>query len=238
MHVPIVLFLCGVGVELVALAVSKLWPDAPQWVWESALYIGIILMVAGPLWWLYRKFSERIPKIRLDWNDEPERATADIEVFSDRGELNQSRSLSEQLAKASHVHAFWTTGANAFDERKELHRIERLILPNPDGNYLERYRTSYQSATDLGNSIREVTKEAIKKGIPIRWYDDFIGYSLMIGDPGMDHGWAQIEMAFPCMPKGDHPSVTIAKAAYPKIIANLARMFDRLWDNSKPPVDK
>ena len=95
-------------------------------------------MVAGPLWWLYRKFSERIPKIRLDWNDEPERETADIEVFSDRGELNQSRSLSEQLAKASHVHAFWTTGANAVDEGKEFHRIERLILPNPGGKFFGR----------------------------------------------------------------------------------------------------
>lgn len=161
-----------------------------------------------------------------------------IQLFSDRGELNQARSLSEQLAKASHVYAFWTTGAKAFDEGKELHRIKRLILPNPDGNYLERYRTSYQSATDLGKSIREVTKEATNRGIPVRWYDDFIGYSLMIGDPDMNHGWAQIEMAFPCMPKGDHPSITIEKAAYPKIIANLALMLDRVWDSSKPPVDK
>ncbi|KKK79216.1 hypothetical protein LCGC14_2835700, partial [marine sediment metagenome] len=59
-----------------------------------------------------------------------------------------------------------------------------------------------------------------------------------IGDADMNHGWVQIEMAFPCMPKGDHPSITIEKAAYPKIIANLALMFDRLWDSSKPPVDK
>ncbi len=151
-----------------------------------------------------------------------------IQLFSDRGELNQARSLSEQLAKASHVHAFWTTGAKAFDEGKELHRIKRLILPNPDGDYLECYRASYESATDLGNSIRAVTKNAKSRGILVKWYDDFIGYSLMIGDADMNHGWVQIEMAFPCMPKGDHPSITIEKAAYPKIIANLALMFDRL----------
>lgn len=212
---------------------------------EFALYAAIIVF---GFWILLPRATAFLSEIhRRQINTKPADETDQrpetiqekgIQLFSDRGELNQARSLSEQLAKASHVNAFWTTGAKAFDEGKELHRIKRLILPNPDGDYLECYRASYESATDLGNSIRRVTKNAKSRGILVKWYDDFIGYSLMIGDADMNHGWVQIEMAFPCMPKGDHPSITIEKAAYPKIIANLALMFDRLWDSSKPPVDK
>ena len=49
--------LSGVGVLIVEMAAPQFWSDAPKWVWEVMLWVGIALILAGPVWWSLAKLN-------------------------------------------------------------------------------------------------------------------------------------------------------------------------------------
>jgi hypothetical protein len=73
-----------------------------------------------------------------------------------------------------------------------------------------------------------------KNKIKVRAFDGPMS-SVILGRTGNGRGWAQVEVYLPRVDARHRPSFFFKENEYPVAFANLEKMFDRVWDISKPP---
>ena len=75
MRWPIVCGFIGIGIEIVALAAPRYWPNAPEWVWGMLVWLGIFIIVSAIMWGIWpdtwNLLSWRTPTIDLLFSDGP-----------------------------------------------------------------------------------------------------------------------------------------------------------------------
>ena len=161
--------------------------------------------------------------------------------FPNRAILDRESPLADKLGNCAVVYAMWMTGAKATQEIWELGIIKRLMLVDPGSKSLSQYQLAMPDPRDLASEIRIATKSAKNRNLKVRWLREFPGYTLTIGNPEGKDAWAQIELAFPSIPGGNHPSLEFRKPTHAETVDNVINAFNSLWENdslSWEPTDK
>lgn len=160
------------------------------------------------------------------------------EFYENRHALTVARPLVATITSAQTVWALWNAGSTAWAQNAhKLNRIQRLLLPNPKSRSLEAYAPSVdRSRRDIANGILGFTREAIRAGVAVKWFDDAPGNTITIGNPAEPNGWIQIEAAFVGAGINERPIVWIDKAQFPTAFRNILNSFDAVWRDAQDPV--
>lgn len=152
-------------------------------------------------------------------------------LYPDRAVLDRESPLAEKIRATETIYAIWFTGTKAIAEIPEVVRVERLLLTNPNSRSLKYYQVAMDEDRNIGKEIQDTTRRAIAKGIEVRWLHEFLGYTLMIGNPRGSNPWAQLEIAFPIVHGGTHPTLEFRDSKHKETISKMIEVFDSLWGN-------
>lgn len=159
--------------------------------------------------------------------------------YPNRDTLEKESPLGEKMRKSERMYALWLTGTKAIVEIPSVNKVERLLLPDPKSKSLAYFQSAMEDKRDLGREIRESSRLARDKNITVRWLKEFLGYSITIGNPRSDNAWVQIEIAFPALHGGNHPSFEFRKPKHAETIDSVIKMFDTMCGDeySREPED-
>ena len=163
-----------------------------------------------------------------------------FEFCSNRAKLDQLRDQETQLRRADAIDAAWASGIKAAKESKEIHRIRRLILPDPDSDSFKWFVDSLPSRVRLRNDVLETTRliqDNHASTTKIRWSKQFVGASFMIGDSDQDSGWLHFEIVMAFCPATERPRFNLLKRKDPVAFSTFLKAFNDLWGDSLPPDD-
>ncbi len=145
--------------------------------------------------------------------------------YPNRAVLARESPLADKINKSATIDAMWLTGAKAIIEIPNIETVQRLLLPAPGSKSLAYFRLAMVEPRDLDGEIRETTRIAKNKGIEVRWLNEFLGYTMTIGDAKGDNAWYQIEIAFPTIHGGDRPSIEFSRSKHAKTIEQASKIF-------------
>lgn len=168
------------------------------------------------------------------------RMTSHPIFFPDRKVLDRESPLADKMERTVRIDAIWLTGIKSIVEIESVSNVDRLLLPDPGSNSLKYFQSTLDDVHDLSGEIRRASKQAKTKGIQVRWLSEFVGYSLMIGNPKSKNAWVHIEMALPVLHGARHPSFEFRKPKHTSTVDDIIKMFDSLWENdslSREPKD-
>jgi hypothetical protein len=112
--------------------------------------------------------------------------------------------------------------------------IKRLLLPNPDDPAVQHaFETS--EIRDSIKLIREATGSAKKRGVKVKWYDNFLHHSIILADIDKPSGWIHVESVIPYSKATKRPSWTLYKRRSEETVMEIKRIFDEIWDSAKAP---
>ena len=160
-----------------------------------------------------------------------------LDFYVNRIALKKHHSIEDQLKKAKDIYALWLSGTNAFTSGGPVGNIKQLILPNPNCESLKTFEKKLPTHSRLlSQEIRDTTRLAKEEHqIDVKWHNAFIGFSLMIGDPTLPSGWAQIEMVMPYAAPNDRPSFQIKNSKQPVLFSHIWRVYQDIANNSSEP---
>ncbi|MQA64426.1 MAG: hypothetical protein GEU76_00755 [Alphaproteobacteria bacterium] len=161
------------------------------------------------------------------------RGITGVEFYPDRHGLDRIRPLTDELRRVTEAHVFWVAGRKQFQSGEQLEKIKRLILPNPDSASLKCFESSLPDGMSIRDQIREVTQMAIEKGIQVKWYSEFIGYSWWIADPSGKNAFAHLEIAMPFSRRDRRPSIRISRSRHPEAFSELWNSYEKIWEKSE-----
>jgi len=154
-----------------------------------------------------------------------------VEFYPDRHVLETERPLAATLSGVRNLQAVLVAGSNLFNRLPSATRLNRLILPHPDAPGVKRFEQD-QPGMAVAQVIREVTRAAKRQGVQVRWYPNWIGYSILLADISEADGFVHFETVLPFAERTDRPSVTIRRRAYPSVIQSFGKLFDKMWEVS------
>jgi hypothetical protein len=171
-------------------------------------------------------------KARGDW------PPGSFEFYDSRNALRAQRPLSVQLETAEVMWALWNTGTQAHTERAVASgRVQRLILPNPNGESVQLMASAVQvNADSIANDIRALTQQAVDARVPVRWSRILASNTILFGNPGSGaDSWLHVELLQPMVPAQSRPSFRISRARYPKLYDAYLKAYTALWEQSVEP---
>ena len=160
-----------------------------------------------------------------------------IELYPERRLLDKHSNLEELFKKADSIEACSVIGFTLINRLSHPERhIKKLLLPNPDCHSLKNLETTTQRKDHFTSTIYTVTKSALERKIPVKWYKEFIGYSFLIVNRNRNDGWLHVEFVLPHTTEHlDRPSMRIRKSEQPKIFNHFVQAFDEMWEASDKP---
>jgi hypothetical protein len=186
--------------------------------------------------------AEMFPSRRSDGENSKAPRSLAPDFFVDRTVLDRESPVADKMKKAERLYAMWLTGTKMIQEIKEVSKVDRLLLPDPNSNSLAFFQSalSPEDRRNIAAEIRQSTAQARLKRIQVRWLKEFSGYSLTIGNPQSADTWVQIEMALPVLHGSRRSSFEFKRPQHAAPIDDIMEMFDRLWTNgelSREPRD-
>jgi hypothetical protein len=159
-------------------------------------------------------------------------------VYTSRRKLEDGkRGGAYPLDEAETAHCVWLSGGKTFNADSDLKKIKKLILPNPNASSTRNFQKANKAGTDFCNMILTTTRVARERNIPIRWYPEFIGTSWWIADRDKESAFVHFELILPESTGRDRPSFRIYRWQDEDAYDEHCRIFDELWDASKPLSD-
>jgi hypothetical protein len=145
--------------------------------------------------------------------------------------------FSEIFKQGNDICAYFLSGQGVFStDLRRFNQVRRLILPSPDGQYLAQLQThSINEYLYAPDQIRITTKLGKERGIDIKWFDDFIGMSLLFCNPEETTGWVQIELSVPFTEREYKQSIKVDKSSHPEVFKVFYKAFQKMWDESRVP---
>jgi hypothetical protein len=140
--------------------------------------------------------------------------------------------LGRRFENASSVSALWVIGQRFYHSDENTDKIKKLLLPDPDG---EAFKALIDTGPNVsaGEQLKEITALAKNKGAKVKWYDHFIHHSLIIADIDKPTAWVHVESVFPHSKTEQRPSWTITKERFEKLVLDMQRIFEDIWDGAK-----
>ena len=111
----------------------------------------------------------------------------------------------------------------------------RMILPDPAGPTVKQWSARIPGVTDLASDIESVTKEAIGKGIEVRWYPFFAGTSWWIANKQREDAFFHVEIVAPYSGRDDRQSYRVQKRQDKAAFDRMVDIFETMWKESKLP---
>jgi len=160
--------------------------------------------------------------------------SASPEFFPDQPalQIGSGGSLAARFANVTSASAIFVVGSKFYHAQNNVGVIKRLLLPNPEGEAIKYHAQTVKHPLTT-KLIREATREAIKAGAKVRWYDHFFFNSIILADTDKPTGWMHIETVLPYSQPEKRPSYIVSKQLAPQAVAELQRVFDEIWDNAK-----
>jgi hypothetical protein len=156
--------------------------------------------------------------------------------FSSRAALEQHRSFDDLIGSTEAVDAIYVTGRSFIrNDSARFRRIRRLILPDPRSDSFRFYERS-TGEPNLADSVMRATavcRDDIR--IEVRWCQELIQQSILIGDSDKRTGWVHVELAMPYSKANSRPSFTVTKRRFESVVNSYQEAFNRLWDVSYKP---
>ena len=216
----------GIGL-IVTAAILAAWA---RWPWLGQM------VIRSPF---YRAAGTASEKNR-DGRDATRESTM-VELFTGRTALEEAYPILEQVRRATSIDGLWLAGRAILniDDNNIVRTARRVILPDPKSPILDELQNwSDDIYRTLGNAIYESTERARKLGVQVRWLMQFPGFTLFLGNPDDDDGWAQLELLLPFTEPGRRPILRIERAHQPMLFERLTKAFDALWQKAKPPPEQ
>jgi hypothetical protein len=145
------------------------------------------------------------------------------------------RSLADQFAGIATVWAIWPVGARFYDLSTQVHIVRRLILPNPENDFVKHYFKSLKH-DDALNLIKSTTLKAQQAGTEVKWIDSFVFNSLTLADYDAPMGWAHIESVRPSTVNHSRLGYIIFKDRAPEQMEIFVKLFLEVWKDGKDPL--
>jgi len=160
-----------------------------------------------------------------------------LKFFSDRDSLERNRSLDAQLAQASEVDAIFMVGRKLQElEIKNIRRLKRVILPNPNGQSAITYAKTVDQLGHFQRHIAEATKSLRDEHkIEVKWWPDPLYHSILMGDSDKSTGWLHIESALPFSKLNVRPSFTVERRSFENLVTAMSGVFTKMWGASEAP---
>jgi len=164
-----------------------------------------------------------------------------LEFFPKRTILEQTHPLDKGIPKATNEYQILSTGRKFLAHKvpdEYLRRIRKIIFPKPDTDSVKYYAISINEEPGTVNQwILKATQKM--QGTPynaeVRWCEQFIQYSIRIGDPEKTGGWVHIEQVLPYSYHDIRPSMTLYRKDFEDVVDEYFRIFNELWGKSETP---
>lgn len=228
----------GIGLGLIGLGVTigvGLLPLSgfivPSWVLYCGYTVAFFLVICGlSLVWGLRWRSPVYRDGLL-----PPQEKNGIEFFATMDELRAKHPLSETFKAGNEIHAYFLTGEGVFAEDINYVKcIKRLILPDPNKNNLARLKRlnssiDYQAQImTYANKVRQHQHDEDS----VRFYEDFLGISLLFCNPSKSDGWVQLGIILPETESSERQHFRFSKTIYEDGFISLYKTFEEMWNES------
>jgi len=145
-------------------------------------------------------------------------------------------SLQEETKKSSEIWVAWHTGSAKLAEGdlfENKHKF-RILLTMPKSSATKELGKVVNLSTDnIDSSIYEFTRKIKEKNHEIRWFDGFLGSSMIISDPEKESAWIRIETFVPHLAASFRPSIKFFKKYNESEFIRFKEIFDKLWNDSE-----
>lgn len=178
--------------------------------------------------------------------------TGKVEFFKDRDALHNRFPISKIFSDNNNeLHGYFLRGEGLFSDSGNIKKMERIILPNPDGEYLKYFQsidsnsyftleqiiTTTKLVQEHNKSVEADKRAGDKKKVEIKWFHDYIGYGILFCNPRSDNGWVHIEFSLPGYEAKNKPAIRIEKALQKEAFEKLYKSFEFMWLKSKNPPE-
>lgn len=141
----------------------------------------------------YRNHEGQQREFRIGGPNIPHTIAADpsilrppIRFFTNREELNEATgSLNKRLDGIYGADMLLVIGDGFFSGDKNLDKVKRLILPNPDKRDFEAYVKTRPGRANQ-DRIKDIARQALKAGIDVKYSQDFYFRTMILADAQLD----------------------------------------------------
>jgi hypothetical protein len=136
------------------------------------------------------------------------------------------------IKKSKVVWGLWFSGDRIYSNQllEKYNSVKRILLVDPNTDVFRMVvEKSIETESIVENEIKRLTKQAMSKGIPVRWYRKFQVTALTLYDPENNKAWCVLQELKPNVPREDRPLSKI-KGTDSQYKGVLAR-FQDIWDN-------
>lgn len=144
-------------------------------------------------------------------------------------------SLEEEVEKADTVWFAWHSGSVRLAEGGtlfEMNKKYRIILTDPNSQAIKELgKVSNVGSGKLEADIRELTNKLIEQNQNVKWFDGFLGSSIIIANPNKENGWVRIESFIPIMASKFRPGIKIYRQGHEQKFLRYRDLYDEIWNN-------
>ena len=147
-------------------------------------------------------------------------------------------SLEKEIEKSSTVWFAWHTGSVKLAEGSlfEDNHKYKFLLTKPNSPTMDVIgKVANIGADELNSDVIKFTDIIREKKHYIRWYDGFLGSSLIISDPEEKTGWVRVEAFLPILGAKFRPSIKFYRKYNEKEFLMYKQLYETLWKNSISP---
>lgn len=208
--------------------------------------IAIFLFVMG--WVMVKLYFESRKNNRAENVSEVIDRLNTCEFYLDRQKIKE---IIIRLQRASSVDAWFNTGSKARDDIFNQLKLKRLMLIDPDAQgspekvnivwthswtrkqLLKRDKLFFEQETkDMQHNIKYISREALRRGVGIRWLSVLSADTFMIADSDKEDGWILCSLFAPFIDTDDRPMLIIERKRHEKIFNKLVQIYNATWDNA------
>ena len=157
--------------------------------------------------------------------------------FPSRRVLSQHYPFVQQLDSVDEMYALLVTGRKEMIDlgNLDLEKITKLILPDPKSSSLKNFIDSLEHVKDphlVEKEIKTLTDRlmGLNPG-SVRWCKEFLGFTLLIGNPKSAHAWAQIDWIPPFIEPSERLVFRVERAQNKKLFDLCKGLFGKIWDD-------
>jgi hypothetical protein len=234
------------GVTVVDIIVGYLaWGDLKPWqLILVLLFVSLIViwLVNGVVFYLFPIWRSRKQKTAV------QAAASQSEVeFLDRRELDRKYPAHDFLKYGNDVYLCWVSGQGVLTRNPkqflESKCIKIFLLPDPQSDYIKMLWDSVDNREqyNMAQQIKNMTREARKYGVPVRWVRSYIGTNITVVNPDRADGYVNLEPTLPTVEPDYRKTIHIRKPTHEADILGVFEIVKKIWENDKmsyePPHD-
>ena len=219
-------------ISLLVGVIFVFWSPHPLLFNLGSIFIGAGLVELLIQFFAVKDLTEKVVLEILD------RLRFSLEAFYEN--RNSLPRLNEVLANVSEVwfafHAGTVMRGGGLRGIAGLVQKMRIIVTHPDSAVVEQHAKIFNlSKETVQHGIKDLTREAQRRGVEIKWYNGPIANSVIIANPSSENSWAQLECLVPYADADDRPSFRVSLKKGKRALQTILAAYGQLWEESEEP---